>query len=83
MKEKEGDKLAAWCNEVINDENENIKGFARGILGRAAFRIFKLFIRDLYQTGVTNQSKAESTGSKISNDKCMVVQVLNFSEREW
>ena len=32
MKEKEGDKLAAWCNEVINDENENIKGFARGIL---------------------------------------------------
>lgn len=32
MKEKEGDKLSAWCNEVINDENENIKGFARGIL---------------------------------------------------
>ena len=32
MKEKEGDKLAAWCHEVINDENENIKGFARGIL---------------------------------------------------
>lgn len=30
MKEKEGDKLAAWCHEVINDEN--IKGFARGIL---------------------------------------------------
>ena len=32
MKEKEGDKLTAWCNEVINDENENIKGFARGIM---------------------------------------------------
>ena len=32
MKEKEGDKLAAWFNEVVNDENENIKGFARGIL---------------------------------------------------
>ncbi|MBC7410180.1 MAG: hypothetical protein H7339_17495 [Arcicella sp.] len=31
MKEKEGDKLAAWCNELINDENENIKGFARSI----------------------------------------------------
>ena len=83
MKEKEGDKLAAWCNEVINDENENIKGFARGILGRAAFRIFKQFIRVLYQIGVTDQLKAKSTGSKILSDKCMVVQVLNFSEREW
>ena len=83
MKEKEGDKLAAWCNEVINDENENIKGFARGILGRAAFRIFKPFTKVLYQIGVTDQLKAKSTGSKILSDKCMVVQVLNFSEREW
>ena len=32
MKEKEGDKLAAWCDEVINDDDENIKGFAKGIL---------------------------------------------------
>jgi transposase len=32
MKEKEGDKLKGWCDDVINDENENIKGFARGIL---------------------------------------------------
>ena len=45
MKEKEGDKLTAGCNEVINDENENIKEFARGILKRAAFRIFKPFIK--------------------------------------
>ena len=54
MKEKEGDKLATWCNEVINDENENIKGFARGIMGRAAFRIFKPFTKGLYQIGVTD-----------------------------
>ena len=42
MKEKEGDKLAAWCNEVINDENENIKGFARGILKdfQAVYQVF-------------------------------------------
>ncbi len=26
MKEKEGDKLAVWC-ESINDKKENIKGF--------------------------------------------------------
>ena len=45
MKEKEGDKLTAWCNEVINDENENIKEFARGILRRAAFHIFKTFTK--------------------------------------
>ena len=32
MKDKEGDKLAAWCDEVINDDDENIKGFAKGIL---------------------------------------------------
>ena len=32
MKEKEGDKLKGWCDDVINDENENIKGFARGVL---------------------------------------------------
>ena len=29
---KEGDRLAASCNEVINDANKNIKGFAKGIL---------------------------------------------------
>lgn len=29
MKEKEGDKLVAQCNEVINEVNENIKGFQR------------------------------------------------------
>lgn len=32
MKEKDGDKLAAWCDEIINDNDENIKGFAKGIL---------------------------------------------------
>ena len=32
MKEKQGDKLKGWCDDVINDENENIKGFARGVL---------------------------------------------------
>ncbi len=32
MKEKEGDKLKGWCDDVINDVNENIKGFARGVL---------------------------------------------------
>ena len=81
-------KLAAWCHEVINDENENIKGFARGILRRAAFRIFKLFIRVLSQIGVTDQWKRpplrdKSTGSKILNDKCMVVQGLSFFEKGW
>ena len=32
IKEKQGDKLKGWCDDVINDENENIKGFARGVL---------------------------------------------------
>jgi transposase len=32
MKDKQGDKLKEWCNDVINDEKENIKGFARGVL---------------------------------------------------
>ena len=40
MKDKEGDKLAAWCDEVINDDDENIKGFAKG----GFLMIFKLFI---------------------------------------
>jgi hypothetical protein len=83
MKEKEGDKLAAWCNEVINDENENIKGFTRSILGRAAFRIFKPFTKGLYQIGVMVQSKAKSTGSKQLSDRCTGVQVLSYSENEW
>ena len=56
MKEKEGDKLAAWCNEVINDENENIKGFARGILRRAAFRIFKQFTKYGFTYSINNPS---------------------------
>ena len=29
------------------------------------------------------KSKVKSTGSKILNDKCTVVQGLNFSEKEW
>ena len=42
MKEKEGDKLAAWFDEVINDD-ENIKGFAKGILNdfQAVYRCGK------------------------------------------
>jgi transposase len=32
MKDKDGDKLKGWCDDVINDENENIKGFARGVI---------------------------------------------------
>jgi hypothetical protein len=31
MKEKEGDKLKDWCDEVIIDEDENMKGFVRGV----------------------------------------------------
>ena len=32
IKENEGDKLKGWCEELINDERENIKGFAYWIL---------------------------------------------------
>ncbi|WP_309915103.1 MULTISPECIES: ISL3 family transposase [unclassified Arcicella] len=62
MKEKEGDKLAAWCNEVINDENENIKGFARGIL-----RDFQA----VYQGFVSNWSNGPVEGqvNRLKNIK--------------
>jgi transposase len=29
MKEKQGDKLKGWCDDVVNDENENIKGLGK------------------------------------------------------
>jgi transposase len=32
MKDKEGDKLVEWCGNIINDKEENIKGFAKGVL---------------------------------------------------
>ena len=62
MKEKEGDKLAAWCNEVINDKNENIKGFARGIL-----RDFQA----VYQGFVSNWSNGPVEGqvNRLKNIK--------------
>ena len=62
MKEKEGDKLATWCNEVINDENENIKGFARGIL-----RDFQA----VYQGFVSNWSNGPVEGqvNRLKNIK--------------
>ena len=64
MKEKEGYKLAAWCNEVINNENENIKGFARGIL-----RDFQA----VYQSFVSNWSngpvEAAATAAQVNRLK--------------
>ena len=62
MKEKEGDKLAAWCNEVINDENENIKGLASGIL-----RDFQA----VYQGFVSNWSNGPVEGqvNRLKNIK--------------
>ena len=55
-------QLAAWCNEVINDENENIKGFARGIL-----RDFQA----VYQGFVSNWSNGPVEGqvNRLKNIK--------------
>ena len=71
MKEKEGDKLTAWCNEVINDENENIKGFARGIL--------KDF-RAVYQDFLSNWSNGpvESQVNRLKNIKRQMYGDANF-----
>ena len=87
MKDKTGEKLVPWCKNIIDDEAEHIKKFARGILMRAAFRTIRLYIKDLSPTGVMGQSKrpplrAKSTGSKQLSGRCTGVQALNYSENE-
>ena len=79
MKDKTGEKLVPWCKNIIDDEAEHIKRFARGILMRAAFRTIRLYTKDLSPIGVMVQSKAKSTGSKQLNDKCTDVRALNYS----
>ena len=32
MKDKTGEKLVPWCRNIIDDEAEHIKRFARGVL---------------------------------------------------
>lgn len=44
MKEKEGNKLSARCDEVINDD-KNIKGFAKGILNAGGVPHFQAVYR--------------------------------------
>ncbi|MEA5461114.1 transposase [Arcicella sp. LKC2W] len=43
MKDKTGEKLMPWCRNIINDEEEHIKGFAKGILSdyKAVFEGFE------------------------------------------
>ena len=83
MKDKTGEKLVPWCKNIIDDEAEHIKRFARGILMRAAFRTIKQFIKDLSLIGVMGLSKAKSTDSKQLSDRCTDVRVLNYLENEW
>ncbi|PWK17075.1 transposase [Arcicella aurantiaca] len=43
MKDKTGEKLMTWCKNILNDEEEHIKGFAKGILSdyKAVFHGFE------------------------------------------
>ena len=59
MKDKTGEKLVPWCKNIIDDETDHIKRFAKGILMRAAFRTIKQFIKDLSLIGVMVLSKVK------------------------
>jgi len=77
MKEKEGDKLAEWCDKVINDTEENIKGFAKGILND---------FQAVYQGFISSWSNGPVEGqvNRLKNiKKCMVEPVLNCLGSEW
>lgn len=67
MKEKEGDKLAAWCDEVINDDDENIKGFAKGILNAGGVPHFQA----VYQGIISSWSNGPVEGqvNRLKNIK--------------
>ena len=67
MKQKEGDKLAAWCNEVINDENENIKGLASGIL-RDFQAVYQGFVSN-WSNGPVEAAAAAGQVNRLNNIK--------------
>ena len=67
MKEKEGDKLAAWCDKVISDDDENIKGFAKGILNdfQADYRGFI----SSWSNGLVEAAAAAGQVNRLKNIK--------------
>ena len=48
MKHKTGEKLVPWCRNIIDDEAEHIKRFARGVLND---------YQSVYQGFESNRSK--------------------------
>ncbi|MER0438259.1 hypothetical protein [Emticicia sp. W12TSBA100-4] len=76
MKEKEGNKLSAWCDEVINDDDENIIGFARGILNAGGVPYFQA----VYQGFISSWSNGPAEGqvNRLKNIKIQMYRRVGF-----
>ncbi len=76
MKEKEGDKLAAWCENIINDKEENIKGFAKGILNDFK-AVYQGFVSN-WSNGPVKAAAAAGQVNRLKNIKRQMYGRIGF-----